>query len=77
MPKPSVVIPQWMLDEIDDRRHSRTDRSEWIRQAIVARLNAEDSEEWTTPQDWSESEERENDQENPSTTNEVSAGSGG
>jgi acetyl/propionyl-CoA carboxylase alpha subunit len=35
-----------MLDEIDDRRHSRTDRSKWIREAIEARLNAEDSGEW-------------------------------
>ena len=46
MPKPSVVMPQWMLDEIDDRRHSRTDRSEWIREAIEARLEAEDRGEW-------------------------------
>ena len=46
MPKPSVVMPQWMLDEIDDRRHSRTDRSEWVREAVVARLNAEDRGEW-------------------------------
>jgi len=46
MPKPSVVIPQWMLDEIDDRRHSRTDRSKWIRQAIAARLEAEGRGEW-------------------------------
>jgi metal-responsive CopG/Arc/MetJ family transcriptional regulator len=35
-----------MLDEIDDRRHSRTDRSEWIRQAVQARLAAEDRSEW-------------------------------
>ncbi len=46
MPKPSVVIPQWMLDDIDDRRHSRTDRSKWIREAIEARLKAEDRGEW-------------------------------
>jgi metal-responsive CopG/Arc/MetJ family transcriptional regulator len=39
-------MPQWMLDEIDDRRHSRTDRSEWIRDAIEARLDAEDRDEW-------------------------------
>jgi hypothetical protein len=39
-------MPQWMLDEIDDRRHSRTDRSEWIRGAIKARLEAEDRGEW-------------------------------
>lgn len=46
MPKPSVVIPQWMLDDIDDRRHSRTDRSKWIREAIEARLAAEDRGDW-------------------------------
>lgn len=46
MPKPSVVMPQEMLDDIDDRRHSRTDRSEWIRGAIDARLDAEDRGVW-------------------------------
>ena len=46
MPKPSVVMPDWMMDEIDDRRHSRTDRSEWIRGAILARLDAEDRGDW-------------------------------
>ena len=46
MPKPSVVMPDWMMDEIDDRRHSRTDRSEWIRGAIQARLDAEDRGDW-------------------------------
>ncbi|MFC7044329.1 hypothetical protein ACFQH6_20575 [Halobacteriaceae archaeon GCM10025711] len=35
-----------MLDDIDDRRHSRTDRSEWIRAAILARLDAEDRGDW-------------------------------
>jgi len=35
-----------MLDEIDDRRHSRTDRSKWIRRAVQARLAAEDRGEW-------------------------------
>ena len=46
MPKPSVVMPDWMMDEIDDRRHSRLDRSEWIRGAIRARLDAEDRGDW-------------------------------
>ena len=46
MPKPSVVMPDLMMDEIDDRRHSRTDRSEWIRGAIQARLDAEDRGDW-------------------------------
>lgn len=54
MAKPSVSIPDDMLDEVDDRRHSTTDRSEWIRQAITARLNAEDAGEWDTPDEWSE-----------------------
>jgi len=46
MPKPSVVMPQSMLDDIDDRRHARTDRSQWVREAIQARLDAEDRGEW-------------------------------
>lgn len=53
MAKPSVSIPDDLLGEVDDRRHSTTDRSEWIRQAIIARLDAEDSGEWETPEDWS------------------------
>jgi hypothetical protein len=55
-------MPDWMMDEIDDRRHSRTDRSEWIRGAIQARLDAEDRGDWEeyAPGD---NEHEENDEE--------------
>lgn len=51
MPKPSVSAPEELLKEVDDRRHSTKDRSEWIREAMVARLIAEDDGSWTNPGD--------------------------
>jgi len=39
-------MPDDMLDEIDDRRHSRIDRSEWVREAILVRLLLEDDGDW-------------------------------
>jgi metal-responsive CopG/Arc/MetJ family transcriptional regulator len=44
-------MPDDLVAEIDDRRHSTTDRSEWIRDAVIARLNAEDAGEWKDPDD--------------------------
>jgi metal-responsive CopG/Arc/MetJ family transcriptional regulator len=41
-------MPDALLQEIDERR-IRDDRSQWIREAIVARLNAEDADEWEQP----------------------------
>ena len=76
MANPSISLPDDMLEEIDDRRHSTTDRSEWIRQAIIARMNAEDSGKWETPEDWAGVEEWKNDQKDPSAVKEVSAESG-
>ncbi len=38
-----------MEAEVDNRRHSNTSRSQWVREAIQARLDAEDAGEWTTP----------------------------
>lgn len=49
MGNPSIEMSEEMLDEIDDRRHSTVSRSQWIREAIQARLDAEDADEWTTP----------------------------
>ncbi len=51
MAKPSVSMPDELVAEVDDRRHSTTDRSEWIRDAVIARLNAEDAGEWVDPDD--------------------------
>jgi metal-responsive CopG/Arc/MetJ family transcriptional regulator len=42
----SIELPEAVVEEIDDRRHSTVSRSEWIRQAIVARLEAEGRGEW-------------------------------
>ena len=42
----SIELPEAVVEEIDDRRHSTVSRSEWIRQAIIARLSVEDRGEW-------------------------------
>jgi metal-responsive CopG/Arc/MetJ family transcriptional regulator len=35
-----------MVDEVDDRRHATTSRSEWIREAMLVRLYLEADDEW-------------------------------
>lgn len=46
MVNPSVSMPDDLVIEIDDRRHSTTGRSEWIREALYARLVLEDEGDW-------------------------------
>jgi hypothetical protein len=36
--------------EVDERRESTTSRAEWIREAIQARLDAEDAGTWDAPE---------------------------
>lgn len=50
MARPSLSAPEWMLIEIEERREKGTNRSEWIREAVMARLIAEDNGEWETPE---------------------------
>lgn len=52
MARPSISVPDSLLREVDDRRHATVDRSAWIRQAIIARLDAEDQGEWSDPGEW-------------------------
>lgn len=40
------------IEEIDDRRHATTSRSQWLREAAHARLHAEDTGEWEAPPEW-------------------------
>lgn len=49
MPNPTIIMPDEMCDEIDRRRPSTVSRSEWIRDAIAARFDAEDADEWEKP----------------------------
>lgn len=49
MANPSISFPDGMVDEIDRRRESTTSRSQWVAEACKARLNAEDDDEWQTP----------------------------
>ncbi|MFD1512483.1 hypothetical protein [Halomarina rubra] len=41
-----VTMPPEMVEVIDQRRSSTKPRSEWIREAVEARLYLEDSDEW-------------------------------
>jgi Arc/MetJ-type ribon-helix-helix transcriptional regulator len=49
MEKPSVSLPQSMLDEIEERRPKGSNRSEYIRESVLARFEAEDADEWERP----------------------------
>lgn len=51
MSRTTIQLPDEMLDEVDDRRHSTTSRSQWIREAIQSRLDAEDEGEWSDEPD--------------------------
>lgn len=43
MATPSISMPDEIVDAIDDRRHSRTSRSQYIREAIQVRWILEDA----------------------------------
>lgn len=49
MAQPSINISDKLLSEVDDRRESTTSRSQWIREAITGRIEAEDAGEWSGP----------------------------
>lgn len=51
MKKPSVSLPESTLDEIKDRRDKGQNRSEYIREALQARFQAEDDGTWEPPAD--------------------------
>ena len=42
----TITMSTKMRDDIDAHRHPATSRSEWVREAINARLEAEDRGEW-------------------------------
>lgn len=48
--KPSVSMPDWMPDEIEARREKGESRSEYIRDAIRSRFEAEDAGDWESPE---------------------------
>lgn len=50
MEKRTIAIPK-SLDAEVDRRRRNTSRSKWIREAIQARLDAEDAGEWNAAPD--------------------------
>lgn len=42
----SIKMPPWMAKEIETRREKGENRSEYIRDAVRARFQAEDEETW-------------------------------
>lgn len=46
MKRPSITIPQWMIDEIEERREKSVSRSEYIRDALEDRFDQEDNGTW-------------------------------
>lgn len=46
MPNPSVSMPDTMDAEIERRREKGTSKSEYIREAVQARFDAEDAGTW-------------------------------
>lgn len=49
MANPSIVLPDWMDDEIEERKVHGLPKSQYIREAVMARFNAEDAGEWKRP----------------------------
>lgn len=50
MDNPSITIPSWMNDAIEERKHPGIPKSYYIREAIQARFNAEDAGGWDDPE---------------------------
>lgn len=49
MKKPSMTMPDWMLDAIEDRREKGESRSEYVRDALARRFEQEDEGNWIDP----------------------------
>lgn len=45
----SIQMPDEMIEDIDGRVDEDSNRSQWLREAAVARINAEDENEWESP----------------------------
>lgn len=46
MVRTSISIPEDVKDEIDERRHANTPRSQWILEAVKVRFLIEDAGSW-------------------------------
>lgn len=58
MKRPSISLPDWMVEQIEERREKGTNRSEYIRESLEARFDMEDSGDWeTSPTDVDEAEQ--------------------
>lgn len=46
----TITFPPWMVSEIDNRIDRSGGRSRYVREAVQARMDAEDAGEWDTPE---------------------------
>lgn len=51
MANPSISLPDAMVEEIEYRREKGTNRSAYVREAVKARFDAEDADEWEDVED--------------------------
>ena len=82
MANPSLSCPDWMDREIERRSPRGLPKSVYIRDALIARFNAEDEgnwepPEWKTPEEYTETEEDEETGDQPSGKSEGAASDGG
>ena len=57
MANPSINMPDEMQAEIDRRRPSTKSRAEYVREAIIARFEEEDSGTWSDVGEWEDDQE--------------------
>ena len=52
MARPSFTMPDEMLDDLEERLPEDGNKSRYVREALVARFEAEDAGEWETPESY-------------------------
>ncbi len=52
MARPSFTMPDEMLEDLESRAGEDGNKSRYVREALVARFQAEDSGEWEAPESY-------------------------
>ncbi len=52
MARPSFTMPDEMLEDLESRAGEDGNKSRYVREALVARFEAEDSGEWDAPESY-------------------------
>lgn len=50
MAQPSISLPDWMDDAVDNRKKEHEPKSHYVRKALLYRFDAEDAGEWVEPE---------------------------